>query len=576
MENIELSECTYEHIKDTFYYGLFGDFKLVIDKATGCFNATKLCVNGGKKWSRLEKSKKMVEYYIESRGLDLALCYEIKGDNKDLKTQLTTGTYVPKELILDIASWVSIEFYDQVKHIINMIDINDIDSKKDEFMDMFTFIKNKNVGIDVSSDWFQELWYPLSKKRHILGSMPQNQGSLEQKRGRTGPTPLQYVFVRTPLLDWLGYGGEYKLQKQGWKRLLDNNNIPYEEIDHTDQRFLEHPSMKRELQNVNEGNLVQKRWIVMDTRNFKKAVMRLNTKHSDMIRDYYLNLEEACFEYAEYQANWLVKKAEKERDKSKSLLAIKDQQLNQEKEQRLKAEQESKEKLQRALKFNQATKQVEPQEYIYIATTEQYMLETKFKPGGCGTFDLVKSRLSQYNSGKSDSNAHFYVYIRKVVSYRSIEQALLGCLGGFRENANKELYIINYNWLVKCVDAIIDHNDEFLLFVNLHRDQMVEDTMNNEPIIVPPLRLEKIRISYQRIGEEEVDLTTIFNQDTIDAIKESLTSFSPDNNTIKRTAFENHLKQQYPEVKIDNKKRPLWEIVKQIGGSINPKWRYKY
>jgi hypothetical protein len=60
MENIELSECTYEHIKDTFYYGLFGDFKLVIDKATGCFNATKLCVNGGKKWSRLEKSKKMV------------------------------------------------------------------------------------------------------------------------------------------------------------------------------------------------------------------------------------------------------------------------------------------------------------------------------------------------------------------------------------------------------------------------------------------------------------------------------------------------------------------------------------
>ena len=35
MENIELSECVYEHIKDTFYYGLFGDFKLVIDKNTG-------------------------------------------------------------------------------------------------------------------------------------------------------------------------------------------------------------------------------------------------------------------------------------------------------------------------------------------------------------------------------------------------------------------------------------------------------------------------------------------------------------------------------------------------------------
>lgn len=60
MENFELSDCVYddargiisdvslrdtcyEHIKDNFYYGLFGDFKLVIDTKTGYFNATKLC-----------------------------------------------------------------------------------------------------------------------------------------------------------------------------------------------------------------------------------------------------------------------------------------------------------------------------------------------------------------------------------------------------------------------------------------------------------------------------------------------------------------------------------------------------
>ena len=56
---------------------------------------------------------------------------------------------------------------------------------------------------------------------------------------------------------------------------------------------------------------------------------------------------------------------------------------------------------------------------------------------------------------------------------------------------------------------------------------MVEDTINKDPVIIPPLRLEKIRISYQRIGEEEVDLTTIFNQDIINAIK--VISFNPDN-----------------------------------------------
>ena len=552
---MDLTNVCYENIKDTFYYGVFGDFKLVIDKATGYFNATKLCINGGKEyrlWSRLEKSKTMMEYYQKSWGADRTVNYEIGGTNNDKLNKQVTGTYVPKELILDIASWVSIEFYQKIVPIINMVNVEEIERTdiKETLMDIFTFIKNKNIGIDVESEWFQELWYPLSKKRGVL--------------------------CATPLFEWLGYRGEYKLQKHGFKRLLDNNNIPYEEVDHTDQRFLEHPSMKKELTTINEGNLVQKRWIVMDTRNFKKAVMRLNTKNSEMIRDYYLNLEEACFEYAAYQANWLKNKAEKELSKQMSLLAIKDQQLSFEKEQRLKVETESKAKLERALKFNQATKQVEPQEYIYVATTDVYSLENKFKPGGCASFDLAKSRLSQYNSGKSDSNSHFFAYLRKVVSYRAIEQALQGCLGGFRENANKELYIINYDWLVKCLDAIIDHNEEFLLFVNLHRDQMVQDTMNKEPVVVVPLRLEKIRVIYQRIGEEEIDLTTIFNQETIDAIKESLTTFNPDNNTVKRMVFENHLTQHHPEVKIDNKKRPLWEIVKQVGSSINPKWRYKY
>ncbi len=123
--------CCYDQIIGTFYYGIFGDFKLVIDKSTGYFNATKLCDSGTKRfkdWLKLDKSKKLVEYYqtklsqvfaTSSRnwrddGLALRadqnpkLMYEVKSTQQQI-----TGTYVPKELILDIASWVSIEFYDK-------------------------------------------------------------------------------------------------------------------------------------------------------------------------------------------------------------------------------------------------------------------------------------------------------------------------------------------------------------------------------------------------------------------------------------------------------------------------------
>src|SRR5580704_3491229 len=118
-----LNDVCFERIRDTFYYGMFGEFKLVVDKSTGCFNATKLCNDGGKQyrdWTRLTKSQRLIEYYESRReksrgGSDF---YEVKGDNKDALVAKTTGQYVRKELILDIASWVSVEFYDKCNQII--------------------------------------------------------------------------------------------------------------------------------------------------------------------------------------------------------------------------------------------------------------------------------------------------------------------------------------------------------------------------------------------------------------------------------------------------------------------------
>jgi hypothetical protein len=120
-----LNDVCFERIRDTFYYGMFGEFKLVVDKSTGCFNATKLCTDGGKQfknWSRLEKSKRLIEYYeSESSRSHLSGChdfYEVSGGNNSDAFSKTTGQYVRKELILDIASWVSVEFYDKCNQII--------------------------------------------------------------------------------------------------------------------------------------------------------------------------------------------------------------------------------------------------------------------------------------------------------------------------------------------------------------------------------------------------------------------------------------------------------------------------
>ena len=448
---------------------------------------------------------------------------------------------------------------------------------------------DKNISIDINSDWFKELWYPLSKKCRSNNTMTLFDFKDEVK----APPPREgseSMVVLTPcLFKWLGYEGQYTSdKKEKFIKLLDNNKIPYEEVMHDDPRFLEHPSMKREIKHTGLNNLNQKRWLVIETRNFKKAVMRLNTKNAEMIRDYYLNLEEACFEYAEYQANWLREKVEKEMvlkenelSASMSLLAIKNTELEESKQReeqaymKLRSEaKRHKEQIKRTLEFNQATKQIEPLEYIYICTTEYYQQHHKFKVGGVQSFKDLKSRLTQYNSGESNSEAHFFIYVRKTVSYRSVEHIIKGLLSGFRENQSNELYIIHCDWLVKFLDAIMDGNAEFALLVNSNREQIALDTINKEPTILPPIQLEQI--AYIRAGDEPRDLSSVLGQEMIDSIKEAIESFKPMDNTVKRKEFELHLLSKSPNVSLTGKRRNTWELTRQLGLSINPMWRYKY
>lgn len=109
-----LKDVCYQQIQTNYYYGLFADFKLVIDQATGYFNATKLCLDGGKQlryWARTKEAKKIVEFYQKRAG---SVYYYVGGNQFDD----VAGTYVRKELLLAIGSWISLEFYDMCFRIL--------------------------------------------------------------------------------------------------------------------------------------------------------------------------------------------------------------------------------------------------------------------------------------------------------------------------------------------------------------------------------------------------------------------------------------------------------------------------
>ncbi|MGL5962353.1 MAG: hypothetical protein ACRCZ0_10450 [Cetobacterium sp.] len=43
---------------------------------------------------------------------------------------------------------------------------------------------------------------------------------------------------------------------------------------------------------------------------------------------------------------------------------------------------------------------------------------------------------------------------------------------------NQKNCIIHFDWLVKCLDAVIDGSAEVLLYVNENRQKILEDTIN--------------------------------------------------------------------------------------------------
>ena len=114
------NDICYKQIIDSFWYGLYGDFNLIIDRDTGCFNATKLCQKGGKQfkhWNRNKRTAELIEY-MEKKIPNTQMMYTIEGNKNETYNTIVSGTYVREEFILDIASWISRDFYHKAHQIV--------------------------------------------------------------------------------------------------------------------------------------------------------------------------------------------------------------------------------------------------------------------------------------------------------------------------------------------------------------------------------------------------------------------------------------------------------------------------
>lgn len=180
LQNLNITELCFEKIQEygnrEYNYAMYGDFVVIMitsnDYLNGYINATKLCTYGGKKlndFTRLEKTKELMKI------VDQELITVIPAINNPSKFELKiagsrennliSGTYVHEDLILNIATWISNDFYFKCSKIIKNYLIKNY---KEIILDVEEKIRIVNILLDEKNTSISNLEYRVCTEIDLL------------------------------------------------------------------------------------------------------------------------------------------------------------------------------------------------------------------------------------------------------------------------------------------------------------------------------------------------------------------------------------------------------------------------
>lgn len=160
--------------------------------------------------------------------------------------------------------------------------------------------------------------------------------------------------------------------------------------------------------------------------------------------------------------------------------------------------------------------QLKTYEYIYIITTDEYQLNTRYK---VGRTDNLTRRHSEYNStGVSVDSPYYYVYTRKTRAPAAIESIIKCLLARYREVKSKEIYNVNGVLLRRVLDRVIDMMENGVDDFNteiVDAAEYYEDNERLEPIYIDELRpvpqATTIDLSPEDIDKMLIDIAATYS-----------------------------------------------------------------
>ncbi|CCV01995.1 hypothetical protein IIV22A_151R [Invertebrate iridescent virus 22] len=386
--------------------------------------------------------------------------------------------------------------------------------KSSELMDILTFVKEVNFEIKDNLG-FDVLWDSMTSKR--------------------------FAHVGESTLEWLGYN-DHKDRKRKFLDLLESNEIVYQEIDYQDPLIKQFPKIIKELSIMRSVDKPRKRWLIMEPKNFKEAIMCLTTKRSKEIRKYYLLLEELVQLYGAYTHKFKEKQFNQQiQSNLDHILLLKDLLIDDQKREKTQV--------------------------LYIATSQNYARQNRFKVGGVENTQKLDSRLSVYNSRSASGDEWYYSDTFLVADYHQIESRLKDLLGRFRDKKSKEIYILHYSNIKYICEYLSTHYNDEIDEVNQKLTEFISNLNSYQlrPIVPPPICIRFANIT--TLKEDGTTTSTTLQSKSKEDFINKLTDYI---HQLDECTTQISKKKVFDDLKVKKDRKDKYPVLKSLLSQLRP------
>jgi hypothetical protein len=275
----------------------------------------------------------------------------------------------------------------------------------------------------------------------------------------------QLIYVDDELIKWMGYScEELRTRKRDFMKLLKevNEGSDYFHYSNDDYKEFLSCAMAHDklypLPAVGKG-LVNAKHLLLTSKCLRMTMMRVSTSRGDQVREYYWALEDLFKNYVKYQSEYEKRKMAMELDSSR----IREEKANQ---QIVIAQNQLAAKttyINNIKSLIENTRPLSFKEYVYIATTDFYSTRNQFKLGKATN---LKSRLSAYNTGRPEGDRYYYTYIWPTADSALLEKKITTHLRQWQDAKDREMYVINYDWLYLFTRQVCEHDRVEIEMIN--------------------------------------------------------------------------------------------------------------